>query len=744
MEPQHPQPSVPTEPQQCCEKAIEVASQGNVEAAIAMLSPLAGSGDLKLIVLLGELLESQGHSEEALSTWRRGLLPETHPSFAQHNFRLLSLIAQHLNRQGATDAPADVPSDHVAQWQLGKLHESLATFSSALTLAEIPEDRAEVQASIALLYQALGSHLIEHPPISTPGVESTPIEWFRRAVEQWRQIHGHYPHSLDATLGLTRALVLLAGEGNGFPRVANPLSQEATDLMCRLLEALGRPQDVAHWRARAQFFGWLPDFIEVDFTPATAALHRLLDADQPALEFEGEAEDDGSIPAGGISGTTVAGVGGEEEFFPADVVEGEAEADVALPAGVASTRRKVTPGANHSQKSNAARRRRRFEAAVRGLLADRTELSTRLLAALCWQHGCCGELERLVFVELERRAQTGTGCPEVPAGLLLGGEDDEDIRPYIQGHAASASLATLSRGLLLLLLLRGESPCTLRLAGQALARLGERRALPTLLKLLPKDVKGLYQTNAAGSLAALGDPLAIEPLLKLLNPGAAPTPVRSTAPRDRDLDHGDEDAASAQSDADLMLDRPAAQQARLRLATIQALRSPGAADRPLALRLGCACALIRVGCMQLARRCEAVGVAGEGVVGQDEVNRCCLEVETALGLHPPAPSEKDLERARLAGLHLHIYLHDLASALGGPDHLAADLPPGLGRRVQALIQAMEMPTGEEEPEEAEGDAGLVGGALGDDDDEADFRLVNAAGGEAAEEDDDDFLSPQKK
>jgi len=120
-----------------------------------------------------------------------------------------------------------------------------------------------------------------------------------------------------------------------------------------------------------------------------------------------------------------------------------------------------------------------LSSAVDELIAQPAPATSQLLAAVCWHRKSHGEVENRCFDELVRR-----------------GDSD----------------------LLLQLFHTGKGSFTIRYAAQGLAKLKHPQAFDLLVELLPNDNKPMWHLDIANSLAILGDPRAVEPLIQVLSP----------------------------------------------------------------------------------------------------------------------------------------------------------------------------------------------------------------------------------
>ena len=116
---------------------------------------------------------------------------------------------------------------------------------------------------------------------------------------------------------------------------------------------------------------------------------------------------------------------------------------------------------------------------IKGFIADKTQASTDLMAAVCWHHLAHGAIENSCFEELERR-----------------GEGD----------------------LLVSLVENARSICTAREGGMALARMKHPEALRILSHLVVNDQRPVWINNAAGALETLGDERAVKILIETADP----------------------------------------------------------------------------------------------------------------------------------------------------------------------------------------------------------------------------------
>ncbi|MCK6471444.1 MAG: tetratricopeptide repeat protein [Planctomycetes bacterium] len=85
-----------------------------------------------------------------------------------------------------------------------------------------------------------------------------------------------------------------------------------------------------------------------------------------------------------------------------------------------------------------------------------------------------------------------------------------------RGQAAAAILAEVLRA--------AESTCTMKSAAFALAEIKAPEAFELIVRLLPGDLRSVWYVDAAGALAKLGDPRAVEPLIEALAPDLTEPP----------------------------------------------------------------------------------------------------------------------------------------------------------------------------------------------------------------------------
>jgi len=139
----------------------------------------------------------------------------------------------------------------------------------------------------------------------------------------------------------------------------------------------------------------------------------------------------------------------------------------------------VTPGTTVSPDELATRRHR----AITQLLDEDSDLSRRLLATACWYHQDHGEFEKPMF------------------------------RALAESKGPSDLLVTLVR--------RGRQPCVVKHAIHELARIRAPEAFDLLAERLPGDIHPVQFVDAAGALATLQDPRAVDVLAKVVRPSLA-------------------------------------------------------------------------------------------------------------------------------------------------------------------------------------------------------------------------------
>ncbi len=122
---------------------------------------------------------------------------------------------------------------------------------------------------------------------------------------------------------------------------------------------------------------------------------------------------------------------------------------------------------------------KQMEGAVEDLIGTPGPASSQLLAAVCWHRKIHGQIETACFEELTRR-------------------QDGDL--------------------LVELFTTGNSSFTIQYAGHALAELKHSKAFELLVEVLPQDIKPVWHMDIANSLAVLGDPRAVPPLIQVLDP----------------------------------------------------------------------------------------------------------------------------------------------------------------------------------------------------------------------------------
>ncbi len=254
------------------------------------------------------------------------------------------------------------------------------------------------------------------------------MEKAAEALPMMESISKKEPKNVRYLCGWSAAL-LATGKGEDARKKAEqaaklaPRSPDGHAALSRALDALGKGPEALASRKRAELFSWLPEFSRLEYSDALY--------------------DDAAALARGTGWDT-----------PRE------EIDRVL----------------------AAKR-----AVIDRLVAKRDPAAFDLLACVCWNHCCHGELEGIAFAALE-----GRGAPSVP--LLRRMLDD------------------------------GEATCTVGAAARSLARLREASAFEAVLGKLAADTDPFFPMDIAAALTIYGDPRAVPALAAAMRVDAPPLP----------------------------------------------------------------------------------------------------------------------------------------------------------------------------------------------------------------------------
>jgi tetratricopeptide (TPR) repeat protein len=237
------------------EKAIQLANQGNFKGAMDLLRDHVNKNgkDVRARVTLGQMLDDDGHPEDAVTLWERGLTGET------ADFPLLMSIGEIRHRQGE-EGPAITHVRGMVGARPSKNDAADEEFKrSHLVLAEAAYEKArklkpdEPDAAVALasVYSLQRKH--------------------DAAALVWKSLIAREPKNADYHLRLARA-TRAAGQSDLAAKyleqtiALNPRLGAAHQELADYYKAKGRAADSEQSANRAEFYNRLPSFCTVDYS----------------------------------------------------------------------------------------------------------------------------------------------------------------------------------------------------------------------------------------------------------------------------------------------------------------------------------------------------------------------------------------------------------------------------------------------------------------------------------------------
>jgi Flp pilus assembly protein TadD len=255
--------TAPKPPPDAVGRATAQAGRGDVSGAIAVLRRHLEEkpDDHEARLRLGRFLDHEGKADEAIAVWKAGLARK---GGATSGRRTLHLAMARRLRQQAEDGPNVVRRRQTVTFRPGedagaekayreaRARRALAHFQAALELE--PAD-ADALAAAAGLQNALERHAA--------------------AAATWRTGVKRFPGRSTFVLGLAYSLELLGkvDEAADQYRRALGLSPRlavAHAALAKLYARQGKAREAREAAARARFFGWLPDFVELSYDARVA------------------------------------------------------------------------------------------------------------------------------------------------------------------------------------------------------------------------------------------------------------------------------------------------------------------------------------------------------------------------------------------------------------------------------------------------------------------------------------------
>ena len=237
------------------EKATGLLQQGAVEKAVLLLRDELekDSSDLAVRVLLSQALDFDGRPEEAIQVLNAGLTDSS------DNAVLLMQIGN-LHARLAKDGPTVVhrrgvsttsPNrDPAAAEHFRRKHWAAAVSAFEKAAASSPKE-ISTHTSLALAYAESGNH--------------------SAAEAKWREIHKSHPSDRQAFLGYADALAKLGKSKEALNVLENGLAiqprfAEGYAMLAEQYRAAGRAAEASQAESKAEFYGSLPPFTQLDDT----------------------------------------------------------------------------------------------------------------------------------------------------------------------------------------------------------------------------------------------------------------------------------------------------------------------------------------------------------------------------------------------------------------------------------------------------------------------------------------------
>lgn len=315
------------------ERALGLLGQGDVKSAIQLVHTELGNipKDVPTRLFLGQIVDFDGKPEAAIRIWKEGLTGD------ESDFALLMSIAERRRRQSEDGLTVEHkrgsvtyhPSKDEAAEKAFKDRNARQALNYYRRVRDLRPKAPEIVAHIGQLQHSLGE--------------------FEEAVKTWSEGEAAFPEEEEFQLGWAMTLRALKRSEDAVANYEaalslNPKRAEAHEALSELYEGQSMPDEAERALQRASFYGWIPQHIDLEFTPERFATIKTLN---PRLR-------------GGPS-----------------------------------------PDGNKT----AARTAR--AAVIESLKMNKSDESSALLATLCFQHEDHGPVEDAIYAELKTRGETG-------------------------------------------------------------------------------------------------------------------------------------------------------------------------------------------------------------------------------------------------------------------------------------------------------------------------------------------------
>lgn len=315
------------------DRALRLLRQGDVKSAIQLVHSALGNNptDVPTRLFLGQIVNFDGKPEAAIRIWKEGL------TGGGSDFALLMSIAERRRLQ-SEDGPTVEHRRGSVTYHPSKDEAAEKAFKRANATRALRHYR------MAREWRPMAPEIVAHI-----GQLQHSVGQFDEAVTTWSEGAAAFPEEEEFELGWAKALEAMkrpeeAARHYEATLKLNPRRTEAHEALSELYASGAKPDEAEQSLQRASFYGWIPQHIDLDFTPERFAMIKTLN---PRLR-------------GGPS-----------------------------------------PDGN-----KAAARAARSEM-IESLKRDKSEAASALLAALCFKHEDHGPVEDEIYAELKTRGEVG-------------------------------------------------------------------------------------------------------------------------------------------------------------------------------------------------------------------------------------------------------------------------------------------------------------------------------------------------